>query len=74
MTAQTDTATPENSAAVSGSDHRLVRCCFTCTSWHRRKNYACKYNGPWGGGTDGVEGCLWKHNGKISPANDKIQP
>jgi hypothetical protein len=49
----------------------VVRCCFTCKSWHRRKNYACQHNGPWGGGTDGIEGCKFKHNGKISPANNK---
>lgn len=59
--------------ATGCSMQRIVRCCFTCKSWHRRKNYACQHNGPWGGGTDGVEGCKWRHNGKISPANEKDQ-
>ena len=36
------------------------RRCGTCKSWHKRDNYACKFNGPYGGGRDGVEGCKWK--------------
>lgn len=32
MTAPTDTATPQNSAAESGSDQRLVRRCGKCSA------------------------------------------
>ena len=36
-----------------------MRMCGTCASWHKRDNYACQFNGPYGGGVDGVEGCKW---------------
>lgn len=41
-------------------DPLVERMCGTCKNWHKRDNYACKFNGHYGGGTDGVEGCKWK--------------
>lgn len=46
-------------AAEPPLDCRVGRRCGTCKSWRKRDNYACKFNGPYGGGTDGVEGCKW---------------
>lgn len=56
---------------MSGSKEKesdVERRCGTCKNWHKRNNYACKFNGPYGGGTDGVEGCKWKP----IPPNDSI--
>lgn len=33
--------------------------CGNCRHWHRRNNYACRYNGRWGGGIDGFENCTF---------------
>ena len=34
-----------------------LRCCYNCIYWHKRKNYDCQHNGPYGG--DGME-CIFK--------------
>ena len=35
-------------------------CCYNCKYWHKRKNYACQHNGPYGGGNIGAEECIFK--------------
>ena len=37
-----------------------IKCCYNCKYWHKRKNYACQHNGPYGGGTIGTEECIFK--------------
>jgi hypothetical protein len=34
-------------------------CCKDCKHWHKRNNYGCQHNGPYGGGSEN-EGCAYK--------------
>lgn len=59
-------------AAEPPLDCRVERRCGTCKNWHKRDNYACKFNGPYGGGTDGVEGCKWKPKAQTAKADARL--